>query len=296
MKVMVMVKASKDSEAGVLPSEQLLREMGKYNEELVKAGILLSAEGLHSSSKGVKVRFSGKNRTVIDGPFTETKELVAGFWLWNVKSMDEAIEWLKRCPNPMNDESDVEIRPVFSPEDFAPCDPSGELRAAQQRLRAEVERGSVGAPRFVDERELLIAGVNASYTFESRVNIPAQWQRFAPQIGKVPGQVGGRTAYGVCWNYKTGAGFDYLSGVEVRDLSGLPAGFSHVRLPAQRYAVFTHDKHVSTIGETIDAIWNKWLPQSGHEATGSPCFERYTESYNPQTGRGGMEIWVPFKS
>ena len=139
MRVMVLVKATEDSEAGLLPSEQLLTEMGKYNEELVKAGIMLAGEGLHPSSKGVRVRFSGEKRTVTDGPFAETKELVAGFWLWRVKSMDEAIEWVKRCPNPMPGESEIEIRPVFEPEDFAPCDPTGEFRAAEQRLRAQIE-------------------------------------------------------------------------------------------------------------------------------------------------------------
>jgi AraC family transcriptional regulator len=139
MKVMVLVKASKASEAGEMPSEQLLAEMGQYNEELVKAGILLAAEGLHPSSKGVRVRSSGEGRTVTDGPFAETKELVAGYWLWRVKSMAEAIEWVKRCPNPMPGESEIEIRPVFDAEDFAPSDPSGELRAAERRLRAEAE-------------------------------------------------------------------------------------------------------------------------------------------------------------
>jgi hypothetical protein len=139
MKVMVLVKASADSEAGVLPSEQLLAEMGKYNEALVNAGILLAAEGLQPSSKGVRVRFSGANRTVTDGPFAETKELLAGYWLWRVESMDEAIEWIRRCPNPMPGESEIEIRPVFDPEDFAPCDPTGEHRAAERRIRAEAE-------------------------------------------------------------------------------------------------------------------------------------------------------------
>ena len=118
MKVMVMVKATKDSEAGVMPSEQLLSDMGKYNEELVKAGIMLAGEGLHPSSKGVRVRFSGANRTAIDGPFAETKELIAGFWMWQVKSMEEAIAWAKRCPNPMPSDSDLEIRPVFEADDF----------------------------------------------------------------------------------------------------------------------------------------------------------------------------------
>src|SRR5438132_10958841 len=118
MRVLVLVKANKDSEAGVMPSQELLTEMGKFNEQLVNAGIMLAGEGLQPSSKGKRVRFSGKDRTVIDGPFAETKELIAGFWLWQVKSMDEAIEWLKRCPNPMNETSDVEIRPVFEAEDF----------------------------------------------------------------------------------------------------------------------------------------------------------------------------------
>jgi hypothetical protein len=139
MRVMVMVKATKDSEAGVMPSEQLLTEMGQYNEELVKAGIMLAGEGLQPSSKGKRVRFSGTKRTVIDGPFAETKELVAGFWLWKVKSMEEAVEWLKRCPNPMNEESDVEIRPVFEAEDFG-AEYTPELRARDDSLREQIEK------------------------------------------------------------------------------------------------------------------------------------------------------------
>ena len=119
MKVMVIVKATKASEAGEMPTRQLLKEMGQYNEELQKAGIMLDGAGLHPTSKGKRVRFAGKSRTVIDGPFTETKELIAGYWLWEVKSMDEAVEWLKRCPNPHNEVTDVEIRPLFAEEDFA---------------------------------------------------------------------------------------------------------------------------------------------------------------------------------
>src|SRR5687767_6345289 len=138
MRVMVLVKADKDSEAGVMPSEQLLTDMGKFNEELVNAGIMLAGEGLHPSSKGKRVRFSGDQRTVIDGPFAETKELIAGFWLWQVKSMDEAVEWVKRCPNPMGGESDVEIRQVFEAEDFGE-EFTPELRAQEDRLRAQVE-------------------------------------------------------------------------------------------------------------------------------------------------------------
>jgi hypothetical protein len=138
MRFMVIVKASKDSEAGVLPDEKLLSEMGKYNEELVKAGVMLAGEGLQPSSKGARVRFSGTERTVIDGPFAESKELIAGFWLWQCKSMAEATEWVKRCPNPHNEDSEIEIRQVFETEDFAPSDPTGELRAAEERLRAQV--------------------------------------------------------------------------------------------------------------------------------------------------------------
>jgi hypothetical protein len=139
MKVMVIVKASKDSEAGVMPSQQLLGEMGRFNEELFKAGVLLAGEGLQPSSKGKRVQFSGQNRIVLDGPFAETKELIAGFWLWKVKSMDEAVAWIKRCPNPHNEDGEIEIRPVFDPEAFAPVDPTGELRAAEARLRQQVE-------------------------------------------------------------------------------------------------------------------------------------------------------------
>ena len=139
MKVMVIVKASKDSEAGVMPSQELLTAMGKYNEELTKAGVLLAAEGLHPSSKGVRVRFSGQQRTVIDGPFAETKELIAGYWLWQVNSMQEAIDWLKRCPNSHDQEGDVEIRPVFEMECFGEA-LTPELRAQEERIRAAVEK------------------------------------------------------------------------------------------------------------------------------------------------------------
>lgn len=140
MKVMVMVKATKNSEAGALPSEKLLTEMGKFNEELVKAGIMLAGEGLHPSSKGKRVRFTSGNRTVIDGPFAETKELVAGFWIWQVKSMEEAVEWARRCPDPMpGEEAELEIRPVFEAEDFGK-EFTPELRAQEDRLRAEIER------------------------------------------------------------------------------------------------------------------------------------------------------------
>lgn len=133
MRCMVIVKASKDSEAGVMPSEKLLLEMNKYNEELIKAGVMLAGEGLHPSSKGARVKFSGTKRTVSDGPFAETKELIAGFWLWQVKSLEEAIEWVKRCPNPHNDESEIEIRQVFELDDF-PNVPD-EVRETEEKFR-----------------------------------------------------------------------------------------------------------------------------------------------------------------
>lgn len=136
MRFMVIIKATKDSEAGVMPSEQLLTEMGAFNETLVKAGVMLAGEGLHASSNGARVKFSGNKRTVIDGPFAETKELIAGFWLWQVKSKEEAIEWVKRCPNPMSGESEIEIRQVFEAEDFG-AEFTPELREQEERLRAQ---------------------------------------------------------------------------------------------------------------------------------------------------------------
>ena len=134
MRFMVIVKATKESEAGKMPDERMLSEMSKFNEELVKAGIMLAGEGLQPSSKGARVRFSGKNRTVIDGPFSETKELIAGFWLWQVKSKEEAIEWVKRCPNPMEGESEIEIRQVYEAEDFGEAF-TPELRERDERIR-----------------------------------------------------------------------------------------------------------------------------------------------------------------
>ena len=137
MRFMVIVKATKDSEAGVMPSQKLLTEMGKFNEELVKAGVMLAGEGLQPSSKGARVKFSGTKRTVIDGPFTESKELIAGFWLWQVKSREEAIEWVKRCPNPHDGESEIEIRQVFEAADFG-AELTPELREQEEQLRAQI--------------------------------------------------------------------------------------------------------------------------------------------------------------
>jgi hypothetical protein len=136
---MIIVKATKDSEAGVMPSEKLLTEMGKYNEELVKAGVLLAGDGLHPSSKGARVRFAGSKRTVIDGPFAETKELIAGYWIWQCKSKAEAIEWVKRCPNPHNEDCEIEIRQLFEAEDFG-VEFAPERREQEEQIRAQVAR------------------------------------------------------------------------------------------------------------------------------------------------------------
>jgi uncharacterized protein YndB with AHSA1/START domain len=174
MKVMVLVKASKDSEAGVMPTQQLLTEMGQFNEELVNAGIMLAGEGLQPSSKGVRVRFSGKERMVIDGPFAETKELVAGYWIWRVKSMEEAIAWLKRCPNPMTEDSEVEIRRIFSPEDFGEAF-TPELQQREERLRAEIKSQSSNSGAVVStERFLSFSPREIFAAFEQPARL-AQW-------------------------------------------------------------------------------------------------------------------------
>jgi AraC family transcriptional regulator len=149
-------------------------------------------------------------------------------------------------------------------------------------------------PRFETTKPLLIAGLGQRYSCESSKGIPAQWQRFGPHIGNVAGQIG-RTAYGVCHNSDDDGNFDYICGVEVTDFSALPAEFSRVRLSAQRYAVFSHRDHISTIRRAVNSIWNKWLPESRYEAVDAPNFERYGEEFDPRSGSGGLEIWIPIK-
>lgn len=293
MKVMVMVKATADSEAGVMPTEELLREMGNYNEELVKAGIILAGEGLHPSSKGVRVRFSGKNRSVTDGPFIETNELVAGYWVWQVKSMDEAVEWVKKCPNPMMTDSEIEIRPIFEPEDFGEAY-TPELKAQEERLRVEVESYQLEPPRWEIGRERVLAGPKGHFTAETRDQIPSLWCALEKLRGELPTQ--SKDSFGVCWGGQ-GDGFDYMAAVEVKDATvSLPESAQSVTLAAQRYAVFSHSGDVSTIGGTCEAIFSKWLPNSGHQPVDAPFLERYTEQFNQQTLSGGIEIWVPVKS
>lgn len=289
MKVIVMVKASKSSEAGVMPSEQLLREMGEYNEQLIQAGIMLSGEGLHPSSKGVRIRFDGKKREVIDGPFAETKELVAGFWMWRVKSMEEAIAWLKKCPNPMDEVSDVEIRPVFEAEDFG-AEFTPELREMEASQRA-VTLG-LSAIRYEGKGELLVAGLQEHFTAQTIPQIPALWQRFMPTANQADRAEPG-TSYGVSFNTSGECEFDYLAAVEVTSESGLPAGWKSLRIPARRYAVFTHGGHISELAKTIDAIWSKWAPDCGLKIAHAPSFERYTKEFNGESG--GTELWVPLE-
>jgi AraC family transcriptional regulator len=150
-------------------------------------------------------------------------------------------------------------------------------------------------PRFEYGKPLLVAGLGERYSCETSKAIPAQWQRLAPHIGNIPGQVGG-TTYGVCCNGDDEGNFDYITGVEVADFSDLPVSFSRVRIPAQRYAVFSHREHVSTIRRAVNTIWSKWLPESGHEVADAPNFERYGEAFDPHTGSGGLEIWIPIKA
>jgi predicted transcriptional regulator YdeE len=287
---MVIVKATAASEAGELPSTELLAAMGKYNEELAQAGILLAGEGLHPSSRGARVRFSGKDRIVTDGPFAETKELIAGFWMWKVHSLAEAIEWVKRCPNPMNEECDIEIRQVFEAEDF------GEQftpQLCEQEAAVRARALGLPAPTFRQGPDLLVAGLNESYGKDTRAKVPQQWERLAAHLGKVPGQVG-HDAYGVCRAAGGDCRFEYLAGVPVSSPDRLPEGFTTVKVDARRYAVFTHPGHVSTLPATIDTIWARWAPDCGLPvAHGAPCLERYTPEFDPGTGLGGMEVWVP---
>jgi predicted transcriptional regulator YdeE len=293
MKVMVFVKATPSSEAGEMPSQELLEAMTAYNEELVAAGIMQGGDGLKPSQYGVRVRFSGQDRMVIDGPFAETKELVAGYWMWQVKSMEEAIEWVKRCPNPMPEESEIEIRPVFELEDFGEIvTPEVEERFAN--MEAQMEAYALDPPRYETIPEIRIAGIRQTYDMKSRVNIPHQWDAFRPRIGNVPGQ-GGSAAFGVCTDMREGGVFDYISGVALDTGAEVPEGYDTVTLPAGRYAVFTHSGHISKLPQTIEAAWTKWLPNSGHEAAPAPCFERYTEEFDPESGMGGTELWIALK-
>jgi AraC family transcriptional regulator len=288
MKVIVFVKATKSSEAGAMPSTELITAMMEYNQQLVDAGIMLGGEGLHPSSKGVRVLFSGKERTVTQGPFPHTNEIVSGYWIWQVKSMEEAIEWVKRCPNPMPENSEIEIRPLFTAEDF------GEALTPELREQEDLMRNQVPEPdRWEKKPARLFAGISRTYTFSEREKIPAHWQEFVQHFGKIDKQVG-VDSYGICWSANAET-FDYLTAVEISEQGLLPEGFTTLELVPQHYAVFIHYGHSSGIPQTIAAIWEKWLPASGLKAANAPCYERYTSEYNPETGTGGTEIWIPIQ-
>lgn len=292
MKVIVLIKANERSEAGEMPSEQLMTEMGNYNEELVNAGIMLSGEGLHPSSRGKRIKFLGKDRTVTDGPFAETKELIAGFWIWRVKSMDEAIEWVKRCPNPMGEESEIEIRPILEADDFGEA-LTPEILEHEAGLRAQTL--GFNAPRFENRQTMTIAGINQHYTMDTRMNISSQWRQFFPHINSIPNKRNQGT-YGVRWREKPDCSFDYLSGVEVFDVNRLPDEYESVTIPASRYVVFTHTEHVSTIIDTIDTLFNKWVPDCELTVSDSPSFIHHTDQFDRLTGMGGVEIWIPLQT
>lgn len=288
MKVIVFVKASSSSEAGQMPSEELITAMMQYNQQLVDAGIMLGGDGLQPSTKGVRVLFSGAERAVKLGPFPHTNEIVAGYWLWQVKSMEEAIEWVKRCPNPMPEDSEIEIRPVFSAEDFGEA-MTPELREQEERMRALVPEPD----RWEKKTARVFAGISRNYPMSEREKIPAQWEEFVPYLGKLSNR-SSDDCFGICWSANA-ENFDYMTAQEVSSKTGLPEGLTTLELAPQHYAVFIHNGHVSAISQTIGAIWEKWLPASGLKAANAPCYERYTTEFNPHTGLGGMEIWIPIQ-
>lgn len=298
MKVIVMIKANEKSEAGVLPSEKYMAEMGKYNEELVNAGIMLAGEGLHPSSKGKRIMFSGDFTTVTDGPFAETKEIIAGFWMWRVKSMDEAVEWAKKIPAPPIEEQTegevgiVEIRQVFEAEDFGEAF-TPELMEHEAGLRAQTI--GLNKPRYEDRNAMTIAGIKNRYNMDNRMNISSQWQNFFSLIDSVPGKVNPST-YGVSFNQDSDCSFDYISGVEVSHADHLPEQFDSVTIPASRYAVFTHSAHVSSITDTIDKILNQWMPDCELKIVDTLSFICHKDEFNRLTGMGGVEIWIPIQN
>jgi predicted transcriptional regulator YdeE len=191
----------------------------------------------------------------------------------------------------MNEDSDLEIRPFFEADDFGEAF-TPELREQEAVVLAKVL--GLNAPTFPTGPKMVIAGINQSYTMETRVGIPQQWERFVPKAAAIPGQIG-TTHYGVCWNTKPGCGFDYLTGVEVAQDARLPPEFQSLTLDPRRYAVFAHSGHVSAIPKTIDRVWSKWVPDCSLKIADAPCFERYTSEFNPGTGMGGMEIWIPLE-
>ncbi len=293
MKVLVIVKASKDSEAGKMPSSELISAMGKFNEELIKAGLFEMGAGLTASSHGARVKFAGSERTVIDGPFPETKELIAGFWIWNVKSMAEAIDWVRRCPNPHLDEGIVELRPFMGPECFGDS-LTGEVAEQDAAVRALAL--GLGEIRYDTGRPMVMTGLAGSFTVQTAAKIPDLWMQFAPHIAKIPGVAHADVCYGVSFNQTREGSFDYLCGQEIAESAATPTNFTRLNIPGGRYVVVTHQGHISKLPETVGKMWREWLPETALKPAQSPWYERYDERWIPATGEGPVELWLPLAS
>ena len=254
----------------------------QLTRDLNERGQYLGASPLEPVALATSVRVRDGKRLVTDGPFAETREQLGGFFLIEAKDLDEAIDIASRIPGARK--GTVEVRPVLA------------LAGLPEPAAGAAQSSAIAPARIEQGRDLLIAGLQSSYTNESRVSIPLQWQRFGAFLGRVPGQVG-QASYGVCWSGDGQCDVEYLTGVEVKEAVGLPSEFQQVRLPARRYAIFEHREHISTIGATLDAIWSQWRPSSGDQCDAkSPWFERYDERFNPQTGAGVTEIWIPLRT
>ncbi len=289
MKVMVIVKASKSSEAGELPSTEMLAAMGEFNQKLVEAGVMVDGAGLRPSREGARVRFSGTERLVTDGPFAETKELIAGYWIWNVQSIEEAIEWVKQCPNPMPEESDIEIRRFYEVEDFGPAF-TAELREKEAVQRAVLL--GLQAPNFCDVEEMIVVGMNQSYDMVSRSAIPQQWDRFNDRT-KPLGISPSADYFGVSWKCDSQGNFEYLVGTKASEIREVPADFTSLTIPAGRYVVFEYVEHISKFPSFPQKVFKQWAPESGITIGPGPWLERYTPKFDPAVGVGGIELWIP---
>ena len=215
---------------------------------------MLDGGGLHPSLHGVRVRFSGENRSVIEGPYAATCELVAGYWIWCVHSMEQAIDWVKRCPNPMKEDSDIEIRRLFEAEDFGD---SFTLELCEQEATIFAQTVGLNCPRFENARILLIAGLDHRYSSQTASEIPKQSVRFVKRLQSIAG-LNSEVSFGVVWNCNDGCDFDYVSGVEVSADMALPTDFVSWTIPTNRYVVFEHTEHVSKLAQTIGTVWQRW--------------------------------------
>ncbi|HAN98683.1 MAG TPA: hypothetical protein DCQ98_15150 [Planctomycetaceae bacterium] len=289
MKVMVIVHATASSEAGEMPSAEMFEAMGRYNEQLIEAGIMVEGAGLKPSSAGARVRFAGTERLVTQGPFAETRELIAGYWLWQVDSLEQAIEWVKRCPNPMPEELEIEIRPLFAAEDFVSLMTPEQIEHEATLLAKTLQ---LAPPRFERIDELRLVGLSQRHPIDDPLGIPGQWESFLPLVGRL-GIGDPQVYYGACVACDGSTAFEYVAAVESDRESPLPAELTRVEVPARRYAIFDHHDHVSKLQETFERIWKRWLPESGFRAADAPVLERYGREFDPRTGMGGMEVLIP---